>query len=144
MHCTQSDESIISAIRLAKIIITLFSMECTELLIYCWCIVAAEEPVAMDTDHIGVDVTEDSDLTAQPSTSLSCSVAMACSVPSTSVCLLAPESTGHKDSLEDVSLDLAEPFSLGNLNSFGTYRNISIIMHKCAKFASRFLTSLQG
>jgi len=72
--------------------------------------VAAEEPVAMDTDNVGSTVTEGtSSLSSQqPVTS---PVAMAaCSLPDSSIGLLA---SMPKVSLDEVALDLAEPFSLG-------------------------------
>jgi len=78
------------------------------------CDIAAEEPVTMDTDNVDTAVTEESDLTAQPLTSLTSTVAMACTMPDTSVCLLSSESGMPKVTLDDVGLDLAEPFSLGN------------------------------
>ena len=81
-------------------------------MLYCSCATAAEEPVAMDTDSIHAAVKEESDLTAQSSTS---TVTMSCTAPDASVCLLAPESGMQKDSLEDVGLDLPEPFALGNV-----------------------------
>jgi len=74
--------------------------------------------VAMDTDAVHVPVTEESNVTAQPLKSLTSTVAMARSVPDSNVCLLGPESAMPKDTLEDVGLDLAEPFSLGNIHIF--------------------------
>ena len=67
----------------------------------------------MDTSSIHMSVKEESDLTAQPLTS---TVAISRTAPD--VCLLAPESAMHKDTLEDVGLDLAEPFALGNIYYF--------------------------
>jgi len=83
---------------------------------YCIYVVAAEEPVDMDTDNIHIAETEESDLNAQPL--LTSTVAMACTMPDTSICLLGSESAMSKDTLEDVGLDLAEPFSLGNIHCF--------------------------
>jgi len=80
---------------------------------YCLRVVVAEERVAMDTDDIPVPVTEESDLTAE---SLTSNVDMTCTVPNTTVCLLQHESAMPKDTLEDDGLDLAEPFSLGNIH----------------------------
>ena len=87
-------------------------------LICCLCVVAAEEPVAMDTDNIQVAVMEGSDFTTRPLESVTSTVAMACTVPDSSVCLLAAESAMAKDTLEDVGLDLTETFSLGNVQYF--------------------------
>jgi len=72
----------------------------------------------MDTDNIHMAVTEESDLTAQPLTSLTSTVAVSRTAPTAGVCLLAPESALQKDSLEDVGLDLAEPFALGTVYHF--------------------------
>jgi len=69
----------------------------------------------MDTDNIHMAVTEESDLTAQPLTSLTSTVSMSCTAPNAGICLLAPESALQKDTLEDVGLDLAEPFALGSV-----------------------------
>jgi len=82
------------------------------------CAAGADEPVAMDTDNIDMAVTAESDLTAQPLTPLTSTDAVLHSAPSASVCLLAPQSAVQKDTLEDVGLDLAEPFALGNVQSF--------------------------
>jgi len=84
-------------------------------------VAAAGEPVAMDTDSVPVTVKEESYLTAQPLTS---TVAMACTMSDTSVCLLGPESAIAKDTLEDVGLDLAEPFSLGNMRCFRNTKSL--------------------
>jgi len=81
-------------------------------------VTAAEEPVAMDTDNVHTSVTEESDLSPQPLKSLTSTVANACTMPDTSVCLLASESGMPKVTLDDVGLDLAEPFSLGNVYYF--------------------------
>jgi len=68
----------------------------------------------MDTDAVCATVTEQSALAAQPMTSQTSTVAMTCPASGTSVCLLTPESSMSKDTLEDVGLDLTEPFVLGN------------------------------
>jgi len=66
----------------------------------------------MDTECIHLAVKEE---TAETLSSPACTAATSCTTPDTSICLLAPESAMSKDSLEDVGLDLAEPFSLGNM-----------------------------
>jgi len=71
----------------------------------------------MDTDNIHTAVKEESDLTAQSLTSVT-SAAIACTMPDTSVCLLSSEAGMSKVTLDDVGLDLAEPFSLGNKRYF--------------------------
>ena len=99
----------------ANIVSLKVNSPCFHVTLYCLHIVAADEPVAMDTDSVHLAVKEESDVTVQPLTS---TVAMACTVPDTTVCLLGPESAMAKDSLEDVGLDLAESFSLGSMNCF--------------------------
>jgi len=71
----------------------------------------------MNTDDTHIAVKEESGLTVQPLTSLTSTVPMACTIPDSSGCLLEHESAIHKDTLEDVGIDLAEPFSLGNVCS---------------------------
>jgi len=101
-------------------------------------VVAADEPVAMDTDSVHVAVKEESDLTAQPLTS---TVAMACTMPDTSVCLLGPETAMAKDTLEDVGLDLAEPFSLGNMRCFNNTKCSTFTEVRCKTFIMTTLIS---
>jgi len=83
----------------------------------------------MDTDDIHTAVTEESDLTAQSLTSVT-SAAMACTVPDTSVCLLASEAGMSKVTLDDVGLDLAEPFSLGNMHYFDDKHFSTLVLRK--------------
>jgi len=77
-------------------------------------VVAADVPVAMDTDDIHTAVTtESSDLSSQAVTS---TAGMACTLPDTAgVCLLA---SVPKVTLDDDGLDLAEPFSLGTYSIY--------------------------